>query len=133
MTRIALQDAARWSQACSAARAAPGASRRLAEAVAVTRRAAKALVHDESSRRQRRRLAWPLCEIAARWLQDVLEAGRRWWRAQGPRTWSQALGMSSRTTEAAAASATPHGNAALRLRSAPTVAVMNKVARRGGL
>ena len=133
MTRIALQDAARWSQACSVARAAPGATRRLEEAAAVTRRAAKALVHDESSRRQRRRLHAPLCEIAARWLQDVLEAGRRWWRAQGPRTCSQALGMSSRTTEAAAASATPHGNAALRRRSAPTVAVMNKVARRGGL
>ena len=82
MTRIALQDAARWSQACSVARAAPGAIRRLGEAAAVTRRAAKALVHDESSRRQRRRLACATlrdrCKMAARcfggWAEVVARA-----------------------------------------------------------
>ena len=133
MTRIALQDAARWSQACSVARAAPGAGRRLVEAVAVTRRAAKALVHDESSRRQRRRLARATLQDCCKMLQDVMAVARTIGCVLGLRTCFQALGMSSRTTEAAAASVTPHGSAALSRRSAPTVAMMNKVARRGGL
>ena len=95
--------------------------------MAVKKRAAKALVHAESCRRQRRQLARAPLRDRCKMLQDDMAAVRKMGRALGLRTCTQTLGMSSRTTKAAAASATPHGNAALRRRSAPTVAVMNKV------
>ena len=100
--------------------------------MAVLRRAAKAQVHDESCRRQRQPLACATLRDRCKMLQDDMAAVRKMGRALGLRTCVHALGMSSGTTEAAAASATPHGNAALRRRSAPTVVVMNNVAGRGG-
>ena len=75
--RIALQDAARWEEASRVARAAPGASRLLAEVMAVTRRTAKALVHDESCRRQRRRLARAPLRDRCKMLQDDMAAVRK--------------------------------------------------------
>ena len=86
MTRTALQDAARWSQACSIARAAHGAGRRLTEVVAVKKRAAKALVHAESCRRQRRRLARATLRDRCKMPQDDIAAARKMGRALGLRT-----------------------------------------------
>ena len=75
--RIALQDAARWEEASRVARAAHGAGRRLTEVVAVKKRAAKALVHAESCRRQRRRLARAPLRDRCKMLQDDMAAVRK--------------------------------------------------------
>ena len=80
---------ARWVAARRGAQAARGVGKRLAEVVAIGRRADMPLLHDLSCRIQRRRPARARCEMGARWVQDGCKMragqGERWGCAPGSR------------------------------------------------